>query len=87
MGLACGVAFEHADAKRLKFRNDLLPDYPQGFGSVAGHQDRLFLRQEVAEEIGDCVCLPGAGRPLNFNGPVAFEPSRNFQLFGIRFFA
>ncbi len=62
---AVQIAFQDTDAQRAQFRNNVMADHAQGFGRMAGDQDTLSLRQQMANEISDGVSFARSGRALH----------------------
>src|SRR2546427_13117663 len=77
------VVVKNTDTKRLKWLDDLLPEYAQRFGRMGGNEHALSLRQQMAEKIRNGVRLASTGRPLHNYAISASELFGNFKLFTI----
>ena len=74
---------KNTDTKRLKWLDDLLPEYAQRLWRMGGDEHTFSLRQQMAEKIRNSVRLAGTGRPLHDYAISASELFGNFKLLAI----
>src|SRR5947208_6730065 len=65
----------------------MMSHHAQSLRRVAGDQNALSLRQQMADEISDGVRLAGSRRALNQDASVFFQLLRDANLFGVGGFA
>jgi len=71
---ALQVAFQHAHAQGPQLLDHVIAEDAKRLGGVAGDQHALALGEQVTDQVGDGVGLPGSRRPLDEYASLALEP-------------
>ena len=58
----------------------MTPQYTKRLSCLARDEDTQAFRDEVANEIGDCMALSGARRPLHEHGAVSIQRTGDLNL-------
>ncbi len=69
-----------ADAQLADARRELVLEHLERPGGVTGDQHPLPVREQVRDQVGDGVRLPGAGRALHHDEPAAAQAVRDGPL-------
>src|SRR5579863_10709591 len=81
--MALFVVLQHTDAEWLKWFSDFVPQNAESLGGVGGDQYAFALRQKMAEQICNGMCLPGAGRTLDQHAFAVGQLAGNLQLLAV----
>jgi hypothetical protein len=79
------IAAENRDGERPQHLGHLVAHDTQGLGGLRGDQDRLALRQQMADQVADGMRLAGPGRPLDEHRAAMFQPADDLHLLVVGF--